>query len=43
MAHLKFSKEKIAIGMYAKDREYVEFNESCDCAGQVNNKDKSGF
>lgn len=40
MAQLKFSKEKIAVGMYAKDGEYVEFSEHCECSGQVNFKYK---
>ncbi|XP_065217396.1 dynein beta chain, ciliary [Planococcus citri] len=39
MASLKFSQEdgknKYAIGMYAKDGEYVEFNHICDCFGPV--------
>lgn len=39
MASLKFSQEedrnKYAIGMYAKDGEYVEFNHICDCCGPV--------
>jgi len=36
MAQLKFAKEKMAIGMYAKDGEYVEFVGNCECSGQVN-------
>lgn len=36
MAHLKFSKEKLAVGMYAKDGEYVNFDGNCECSGQVN-------
>ncbi|KAL0281201.1 UNVERIFIED_CONTAM: hypothetical protein PYX00_002260 [Menopon gallinae] len=39
MARLKFkeqeSKFKTALGMYAKDGEYVEFNQECDCTGPV--------
>ncbi|XP_064179132.1 dynein heavy chain 9, axonemal [Anguilla rostrata] len=26
---------KIGLGMYSKEEEYVDFNEPCDCAGQV--------
>lgn len=36
MAQLKFSRDKLAVGMYAKDGEYVEFNGNCECIGQVN-------
>lgn len=36
MAHLKFLNDKLAIGMYAKDGEYVEFHGECECSGQVN-------
>lgn len=36
MAQLKFLKDKLAIGMYAKDGEYVEFSENFECSGQVN-------
>lgn len=35
MAQLKFSKEKTAVGMYAKDGEYVVFSGNCECTGQV--------
>ena len=41
MASLKFIKDqedrdsKHAIGMYAKDGEYVDFNHPCDCSGPV--------
>lgn len=40
MADLKFEMEndeptKMAIGMYAKDGEYIAFPEQCDCNGQV--------
>lgn len=43
MAKLKFSEDKIAVGMYAKDGEYVEFYGNCECSGQViyNNKSLS--
>lgn len=39
MAQLKFTKDKLAVGMFAKDGEYVEFHGNCDCSGQVNNND----
>ena len=33
---LKFKQdEKIAVGMYSSEREYVEFEDECDCDGQV--------
>ena len=33
---LKFKENsKIAVGMYSSEREYVEFEEECDCDGQV--------
>lgn len=40
LARLKFIKEgdencKRALGMFAKDGEYVEFNKDCDCSGAV--------
>jgi len=35
IARLKFVKEKLAVGMYAKDGEYVEFHGHCECSGQV--------
>ncbi|XP_069510616.1 dynein axonemal heavy chain 9 [Ambystoma mexicanum] len=41
MAKMKFegssedSQSKIALGMYSKEDEYVNFNEPCDCSGQV--------
>lgn len=39
MASLKFTtidgKSKYAVGMYAKDGEYVEFNHPCNCCGPV--------
>lgn len=38
IAQLKFSTNKLAVGMYAKDGEYVEFHENCECFGQVNQK-----
>jgi len=37
MAQLKFLKDKVAVGMYAKDGEYVEFSGTCECTGQVKN------
>ncbi|VVC32244.1 Hypothetical protein CINCED_3A002285 [Cinara cedri] len=35
IAQLQFSKDKLAVGMYAKDGEYVEFYRNCECTGQV--------
>ncbi|XP_050529246.1 dynein beta chain, ciliary-like [Daktulosphaira vitifoliae] len=35
IGQLKFGKEKVANGMFAKDGEYVEFNGQLDCSGQV--------
>jgi len=35
MAKIKFIKDKLGVGMYAKDGEYVEFDENCECSGQV--------
>jgi len=41
MSDLEFAKNdqmdnpKRAVGMYSKEEEYVPFNESCDCTGQV--------
>ncbi|OCT60754.1 dynein heavy chain 9, axonemal isoform X2 [Xenopus laevis] len=41
MAKMKFqedsngSESKMGLGMYSKEDEYVPFNESCDCSGQV--------
>ncbi|GCB69230.1 hypothetical protein scyTo_0001016 [Scyliorhinus torazame] len=41
MANMKFQTEaddqptKIALGMYSKEDEYVDFKEPCDCSGQV--------
>lgn len=35
MAKIKFIKDKLGVGMYAKDGEYVEFNGNCECSGQV--------
>lgn len=33
---LKFKgEEKIALGMFSSEREYVDFEEECDCSGQV--------
>ena len=42
MAKLKFKDDdegnatKEALGMYSKEGEYVEFDKTCDCSGQVN-------
>lgn len=41
MAQLKFLNDKIAMGMYSKDGEYVEFHGNCECSGQVNNNNKN--
>ncbi|KAK6645275.1 hypothetical protein RUM43_001551 [Polyplax serrata] len=42
MARLNFKEKegrpKTALGMYAKDGEYVEFSEECDCTGAVSIK-----
>lgn len=44
MAHLKFEAdedgnlERRAVGMIAKDGEYVEFSSECDCSGPVSLK-----
>ena len=41
MAQLKFIEDdegnatKEAIGMYSKEGEYVDFDKSCNCSGQV--------
>ncbi len=40
MAALKFVEDangptKVAKGMYSKDKEYVDFDENCECVGQV--------
>lgn len=41
MAKLKFKEDdegnptKEALGLYSKEGEYVDFNKSCDCSGQV--------
>lgn len=36
MAKMRFeADEKTGLGMYSKEEEYVPFNESCDCTGQV--------
>ncbi|KAF7661538.1 hypothetical protein LDENG_00259550 [Lucifuga dentata] len=41
MAKMRFEEDgernptKIGLGMYSKEEEYVPFNESCDCTGQV--------
>lgn len=29
------TEKKVAVGMHAKDGEYVKFNEECDCSGPV--------
>lgn len=31
----KITEKKVATGMHAKDGEYVQFNENCDCSGPV--------
>lgn len=44
MAQLKFKEDdegnltKVAIGMFSKENEYVDFVEECDCSGQVQYK-----
>jgi len=43
MAKIKFIKDKLGVGMYAKDGEYVEFDGICECSGQVKNYNKSQF
>ena len=41
MADLKFEKDdddnttKTALAMYSKEGEYVDFDQPCDCTGQV--------
>lgn len=41
MAKMRFETDgegnpsKIGQGMYSKEEEYVPFNQSCDCSGQV--------
>ena len=41
MAKLKFQMDesdkptKMAVGMYSKDGEYVDFDQLCECVGQV--------
>ncbi len=41
MAKLKFTMDendkptKEAVGMYSKDGEYVDFDQPCECVGQV--------
>ena len=40
MAALEFVEDgdgptKVAKGMYSKDKEYVDFDEECECVGQV--------
>lgn len=41
MAKMRFEADgegnpsKIGLGMYSKEEEYVPFNQSCDCSGQV--------
>jgi len=40
MAKIKFIKDKLAVGMYAKDGEYVDFDGNCECSGQVKKKQK---
>jgi len=43
MAKIKFIKDKLGVGMYAKDGEYVEFDGNCECSGQVKNYNKFQF
>lgn len=43
MAQLKFLKDKLAAGMFAKDGEYVEFHGNFDCSGQVNDSIENFF
>lgn len=41
MAKMRFEEDeegnptKMGLGMYSKEEEYVPFNQSCDCTGQV--------
>jgi len=40
MAALEFEEDdngptKVAKGMFSKDKEYVDFDEPCECVGQV--------
>ncbi len=41
MASLKFEEDESgnptrnAVGMYSKDKEYVDFDQPCECIGQV--------
>ena len=41
MASLKFKEDengeatKVALGMFSKDKEYVDFDQPCECVGQV--------
>ena len=42
MSALKFEEDesgptKVAVGMYSKDKEYVDFDTSCECVGQASN------
>ena len=49
MASLKFKEDesgnptKSAVGMYSKDKEYVDFDQPCECTGQVRNTSLSNF
>jgi len=43
MAKIKFIKDKLGVGMYAKDGEYVEFDGNCECSGQVKIYNKFQF
>ena len=43
MAKINFIKDKLGVGMYAKDGEYVQFDGNCECSGQVKNYTKSRF
>jgi len=43
MAKIKFIKDKLGVGMYAKDGEYVQFDGNCECSGQVKNYKNLNF
>lgn len=38
-ADSKNEEKKVALGMLAKDGEYVKFNEDCNCNGPVSKND----
>ncbi len=43
MAKLKMDgSSKMAVGMWAKDGEYVEFSQKCDCDGKVRSRGDNG-